>query len=136
METTVRDYIRSMQKHKMTDEEVKWLFSSDKKSYRFNRGVITNDYYLAKQIFERDFKKHHEYVVKYIVSKSQMEIIYENGERMVWVKANRNSRGCKLHGAYIDENIDLEIFNMIIKPCFLSYEGSQIKILQEELDEN
>lgn len=58
-------------------------------------------------------------VVKAFNSKYEAVINFENGSSIRIIKESENVRGCKNHGAIIDNEIEKEILNCIIMPALI-----------------
>lgn len=119
-ESLMEDYILSS----FTNDEL----SFDNSKMRI--GVITKSEEKADKIFKEIFNSNKENVKRYIDSKNQKEILFnDNITCYVWVKPYESARGYKLKSAYIDKNIDIEIFENVIIPICAYCKKDDIKVI-------
>ena len=78
-------------------------------------GIITNNRDKAL-----DFMKDKEFVEKR-ERYNQIDWVLTNGERWQWRKWNERCRGYRFYKVAIDENINDEIFEFLVKSCCGSY---------------
>lgn len=93
-------------------------------------GIITSNQEKADGLFEEIFNRNKESVKRYIDSKSQKEILLNDDITCyVWVKPYESSKGYKLKSAYIDKDIEIEIFENVIIPICAYCKKDDIKII-------
>lgn len=96
---------------------------------RMSIGIITSDKEKADDIFEDIITSNKGHIKHYANGLTNREIILDNGTRYVWIKPLDSARGFRLKGAYIDRNIDIELFDNVIRPMFVYCRKDDIKII-------
>lgn len=93
-------------------------------------GIITSNEEKADKIFEEIFNSNKGNIKRYIDSKNQKEILFEdNITHYVWVRPSNSARGCRFKGAYIDKDINIEIFENVIIPICAFCKKDNIKVI-------
>lgn len=115
------------------EEYILSSFTNDKLSFdnsKMRIGIVTANEEKADKLFEDIFNKNKENVKRYIDSKNQKEILLnDNITCYIWVKPCESSKGYKLKSAYIDKDIDVEIFENVIIPICAYCKKDDIKII-------
>lgn len=96
---------------------------------RYNIGIITSDRDKVEKIIADIFENNKGVVDRYINSKNEIRLRLKNGDNYIWIKPIPNARGHRLKSAYIDKNIDLDIFEDIIIPICAYCSKDDIKVI-------
>lgn len=92
-------------------------------------GVFTNSEYKAIIFFDNLIQEQGEAknLKQFINSKERKEVILNDDTRYVWIKISDNSRGYRVHRAYIDRDITLEeLHNLILPLCYSGKDDIEI----------
>lgn len=83
--------------------------------------IVGFNYDIAIDIMSTIEKTCGKTVSKRFQSRNTLTLVTEftDGTRLTWVKASESSRGFKLGKMWCDKNINREIFDLVIMPCYI-----------------
>lgn len=80
--------------------------------------VITFDYLKADGIMTEIENSCDKTIIRKMKRKDEIQTEFSDGTILMWIKPCENCRGRKYGKIWCDEDIDLEVFNCLIRPYY------------------
>lgn len=103
----------------ITEQQLKSRFSNnyDQPKHNINKTIIfTKSYEKARKVIDSIPVRLSE-IKQSTINRNRIQIDFKDGREIIWAIPSCSSRGSKCSKAYIDSEVDYDLFNLVISRC-------------------